>query len=67
MQHDAVTYFVGSELPSVSVQSLSDLHEVLDLIHTLVIDAAKIAERPRNEMLRALEGMMNRIEEIEPQ
>ena len=32
MKHDAVTYFVGSELPSISVQNLSDLHEVLDLV-----------------------------------
>lgn len=67
IEPEAVTYFVGSALPSISVRTLSDLHEVVDLIHTLVIDAPKIAEVHKDELLRALESIMNRIDEIEPQ
>ena len=64
---EAVTYFVGHDDPSISIDRLSDLHEVLDVVHTMVMGAVNITEPPKSEMLRALESIMMRIEEIEPQ
>jgi hypothetical protein len=59
MSADAVTYYVGQREPSVRVVDLADLHEVLDLVHTLIMDAPAIDEADKTKACRKVEEVLN--------
>lgn len=59
-----VTYYVGVDHGAVSINDIADVIEVLDHIHTLVLDAAGLQGAERDEIIAGLEKLIDRAEDI---
>lgn len=59
-----VTYYVGMKEAAVSIGDIGDAHEVIDHVHTLVMDAAKITPFQREVILSGLEKVMEKLDDM---
>lgn len=57
----SITHYSGTEGPAIDIESVEELHEALDILHTQVMDNLK--EDPR--LRRILEEAMEKVEMIE--
>jgi hypothetical protein len=54
-----INYYVGTDGPTIKVETIGELFEAIDLLHTQVMDA-EISE----DALRILEEAMEKLDEL---
>lgn len=58
-----VTSYVGLPHAMINIETLQDAWEVVDYVHTLVMDAPKISDADRACILDKLESLLETINE----